>query len=124
MSHESMSYRPMVTTNEELNDEKSWSMADRLTPIGGPSSDTEYGKRSVRFSRILSPVNLADALSNYFSAEEEFHERDVLLEEHEQLTTSLAALTRHFAHVQLRLQQVVSAPTPEDREVKQANSSI
>ncbi|CAF0808345.1 unnamed protein product [Adineta ricciae] len=93
MSHESMSYRPMVTTNEELNDEK-WSMTDRLTPIGGPSSDTEYGK----------------------SADEEFNERDVLLEEHEQLTTSLAALTRHFAHVQLRLQQVVSAPTPEDRE--------
>ena len=42
-----------------------------------------------------------------------------MIEEHERLSSSLAALTRHFAHVQLRLQQVVSAPTIEDREVKQ-----
>ena len=49
--------------------------------------------------------------------EEESNEKRVLLEEHERLSASLAALTRHFAHVQLRLQQVVSAPTTEDREV-------
>ncbi|UJR31683.1 hypothetical protein I4U23_019164 [Adineta vaga] len=93
MSHESMSYRPMITTDDEANDQK-LPMTGRLTPIGGASSDTEYGK----------------------SADEELHERSLLLEEHEKLTTSLAALTRHFAHVQLRLHQVVSAPTPEDRE--------
>ena len=123
MSYESMSYRPMVTTNEELNDDK-WSMTDRLTPIGCPSSDTEYGKRSVCFTRLLSFINLLDAFLNYFSADEEFNERNVLLGDHEQLTPSLAALTRHFAHVQLRLQQVVSAPTPEDREVKEGNFFI
>ena len=48
----------------------------------------------------------------------ELNEKLALLEEHERLNASLAALTRHFAHVQLRLQQVVSAPTAEDREVQ------
>ncbi|CAF4910295.1 unnamed protein product, partial [Rotaria magnacalcarata] len=78
---------------EDSSDEK-FSMTGRLTPIGGASSDTEYGK----------------------SANEEFYEKVELLEEHERLNASLSALTRHFAHVQLRLQQVVSAPTAEDRE--------
>lgn len=40
-------------------------------------------------------------------------------EQHERLNTSLAALTRHVAHVQFRLHQVISAPTSEDREVGQ-----
>ncbi|CAF1317465.1 unnamed protein product [Rotaria sordida] len=78
---------------EDSSDEK-LPMTGRLTPIGGASSDTEYGK----------------------SANEEFNEKVALLEEHERLNASLSALTRHFAHVQLRLQQVVSAPTTEDRE--------
>ncbi|CAF3029610.1 unnamed protein product [Rotaria sp. Silwood2] len=78
---------------EDSSDER-LPMTGRLTPIGGASSDTEYGK----------------------SANEEFNEKLVLLEEHERLNASLSALTRHFAHVQLRLQQVVSAPTTEDRE--------
>jgi len=52
-----------------------------------------------------------------YSIDEELNEKNLLLAEHERLNASLAALTRHFAHVQLRLQQVVSAPTPEDREV-------
>ena len=51
------------------------------------------------------------------SVNEEVHDKLALLEEHERLNASLAALTRHFAHVQLRLQQVVCAPTTEDREV-------
>jgi hypothetical protein len=42
-----------------------------------------------------------------------------LLEERERLTASLAALTHHVAHVQFRLQQVISAPTAEDREVEE-----
>ncbi|CAF3052113.1 unnamed protein product [Rotaria socialis] len=78
---------------EDSSDDK-LPMTGRLTPIGGASSDTEYGK----------------------SANEEFYEKVELLEEHERLNASLSALTRHFAHVQLRLQQVVSAPTAEDRE--------
>lgn len=45
------------------------------------------------------------------------HETVTLREEHDRLNTSLAALTRHVAHVQFRLQQVISAPTSEDREV-------
>ncbi|CAF2070529.1 unnamed protein product [Rotaria magnacalcarata] len=69
-------------------------MTGRLTPIGGASSDTDYdGKFS-----------------------DDFSEKQGLLEDHEKLNASLSALTCHFAHVQLRLQQVISAPTPEDRE--------
>ncbi|CAF3038730.1 unnamed protein product [Rotaria socialis] len=69
-------------------------MTGRLTPIGGASSDTDY---NAEFS-------------------DEFNEKQGLLENHEKLNASLFALTCHFAHVQLRLQQVISAPTPEDRE--------
>jgi hypothetical protein len=82
---------------EDSSDEK-LPMTGRLTPIGGASSDTEYLFYSV-------------------SANEEVNEKLALLEEHERLNASLSALTRHFAHVQLRLQQVVCAPTTEDREV-------
>lgn len=78
---------------EETNDDK-LPMTGRLTPIGGASSDTELGQ----------------------SINEEVADKLALLEEHERLSASLAALTRHFAHVQLRLHQVVSAPTVEDRE--------
>jgi hypothetical protein len=56
------------------------------------------------------------------SANEATDEKFALLEEHERLNKSLAALSRHFAHVQLRLQQVVSAPTSEDREVNEQNT--
>jgi hypothetical protein len=47
------------------------------------------------------------------------NENNALLEEHERLNASLSALTHHVAHVQFRLQQVISAPTAEDREVGQ-----
>ncbi|CAF0733315.1 unnamed protein product [Adineta steineri] len=90
-----MSYRQDTITSEESNDDK-FSMTGRLTPIGGASSDTEFSRN--------------------ISVDEELCEKNMLIEEHEKLSTSLAALTRHFAHVQLRLHQVVSAPTPEDRE--------
>ena len=39
-----------------------------------------------------------------------------LEEEQEQLNSSLLALTTHFAQVQFRLKQIVSAP-PDDKEV-------
>ena len=64
-----------------------------------------------------------NASLNVLSADEELHERTILLEEHDRLTISLSALTRHFAHVQLRLQQVVSAPTSEDREVRRTRTA-
>ncbi len=54
--------------------------------------------------------------SNFFFS---VNENRALLEEREKLSASLAALTHHVAHVQFRLQQVISAPTPEDREVGQ-----
>lgn len=54
---------------------------------------------------------------------DEIDEKRILIEEHERLSSSLAALTRHFAHVQLRLQQVISAPA-EDRQVKIAITSF
>ncbi|CAF4040562.1 unnamed protein product [Rotaria sp. Silwood2] len=90
MLHGAMSHSSeQITTHD-----KNLSMNGRLTPIGGASSDTEY-----------------DTSDN-----EEFNENIPLFKEHEKLISSLAALTSHLAHVQLRLQQVISAPTPEDRE--------
>lgn len=64
-----------------------------------------------KFSLNIEPIFL------FISVNEEVHDKLALLEEHERLNSSLSALTRHFAHVQLRLQQVVCAPTAEDREV-------
>lgn len=96
---------------EDSSDDK-LPMTGRLTPIGGASSDTEFAIGYVEENNTN--------FEKYFfmdSVNEEFNDKLVLLEEHERLNASLAALTRHFAHVQLRLQQVVSAPTTEDREV-------
>lgn len=91
MLQEAVSYPSDYSKTEER-----LSMAGRLTPIGGAASDDEYFNQD----------------------HEEFSEKTALLQEHENLNASLTALTCHFAHVQLRLQQVISAPTPEDREVK------
>lgn len=100
MSIESTSY-----ANEEIP------MAGRLTPIGSASSETEFDRRFFCFTFIFK----FKSRMFFFSV----NENSALIEEHEKLVTSLAALTRHVAHVQLRLQQVVSAPTTEDREVEQ-----
>ncbi|CAF1489047.1 unnamed protein product, partial [Didymodactylos carnosus] len=79
----------------ERSDDEKLPITGRLTPVGC-SSETEYGKGVSE--------NEAEELAKL-----------QLLEEHEKLNASLSALTRHFAHVQLRLQQVVGAST-EDRE--------
>jgi len=100
---------------EETNDEK-LPMTGRLTPIGGASSDTEFGQRLTDWFLISFSIQFW-CFFFFFSHNEAANDNDALLEEHERLSASLAALTRHFAHVQLRLHQVVSAPTIEDREV-------
>ena len=71
-------------------------------------------------------VNLAErfySVQGFLSISFFFSLKDnvTLLDQHDRLNTSLAALTRHVAHVQFRLQQVLSAPTPEDREVEDEN---
>jgi hypothetical protein len=111
MLNENMSYLHEITTNEAF-DNDNFPMTGRLTPIGGTSSDTDYDTRSFSNCKISCSKNIC------FSNISSVHENMALLEEHENLNASLAALTRHVAHVQFRLQQVLSAPTSEDREVK------
>jgi hypothetical protein len=52
----------------------------------------------------------------YFSHRSESEELQRLEEEQEQLNSSLLALTTHFAQVQFRLKQIVSADN-DDKEV-------
>ena len=109
----------LLMLNEKMSNQTSMEetppTAGRLTPIGSISSDTEHSHRCIGLP-CSADTNQSPS-GAHFSANEELRERIALLEEHEKLNASLAALTRHFAHVQLRLQQVVSAPTAEDREV-------
>ena len=88
----------------------------RLPPIGGTSSENEFTRRSP-ISNFPSREHSSILLVEISSESRDVSDNLALLEEHERLNSSLAALTRHFAHVQLRLQQVVHAPTTEDREV-------
>jgi hypothetical protein len=108
MSH----HRYAITTNEGLNEER-LPITARLSPIGSASSDTEYDRRSLFRFYFFSPKIIFQFF--FFSV----NENRALIEEREKLSASLAALTHHVAHVQFRLQQVISAPTPEDREVGQ-----
>lgn len=52
----------------------------------------------------------------HFSHETHLEEMEKLEKEQEQLNSSLLALTTHFAQVQFRLKQIVSAEA-EDKEV-------
>lgn len=52
----------------------------------------------------------------HFSHETHLEEMERLEKEQEQLNSSLLALTTHFAQVQFRLKQIVSAEA-EDKEV-------
>ncbi|CAF1200939.1 unnamed protein product [Rotaria sp. Silwood1] len=89
-----MLYETKSYPSEQTIYDKKLLINDRLTPIGDTSLHTEY-----------------DTSDN-----EEFNENIPLIKKHEKLNSSLAALTSHLAHVQLRLEQVISAPTLEDRE--------
>ncbi|CAF0843460.1 unnamed protein product [Didymodactylos carnosus] len=80
----------------DRSDNEKLPLTGRLTPVGC-SSESEYGKGTLE--------NKGDELGKL-----------QLLAEHEKLSAHLSALTRHFAHVQLRLQQVVGSSL-EDREV-------
>lgn len=53
----------------------------------------------------------------HFSHETHLEEMERLEKEQEQLNSSLLALTTHFAQVQFRLKQIVSAEA-EDKEVE------
>ena len=86
--------------NEDLlfdsNDESQQMCRDRLNIHGTYSSENESGF----FNESSSRAKDVQALE----------------QEYEQLSSSLMALTSHFARVQFRLKQVVDAPT-EDKDV-------
>lgn len=58
----------------------------------------------------------------HFSHETHLEEMERLEKEQEQLNSSLLALTTHFAQVQFRLKQIVSAEA-EDKEVGRSKRS-
>ncbi|CAB4040165.1 Hypothetical predicted protein, partial [Paramuricea clavata] len=75
-------------------------IGERWPPLGAPSSE------------------LAQETSERTRSESELLKK--LEEEHEQLNSSLLALTTHFAQVQFRLKQVVGAPKSDQENLLQS----
>lgn len=93
-------------------------LSERWSPLGA-----NYDDAVTPSSELLSPESELELLSSDSQDKQEFHQHtdDVaeiarlkgLEEEQEMLTSSLMALTSHFAHVQLRVRQIVEAPANE-----------
>ncbi|KRY43489.1 RUN domain-containing protein 1 [Trichinella spiralis] len=72
--------------------------SERLVPLGASSSE------------VSSPCTVLSDIADDHYVSERFRQ---LEDEQEQLTSSLLALSCHFAQVQFRLQQICKAPTEE-----------
>ncbi|KAL9878816.1 RUN domain-containing protein 1 [Glossina fuscipes fuscipes] len=93
-------------------------LSERWSPLGANYDDAVSPS-----SELLSPESELDLLSHSDNQDKLDYENTELVtditrlktleEEQEFLTTSLMALTSHFAHVQLRVQQIVEAPSQE-----------
>ncbi|XP_058976929.1 RUN domain-containing protein 1 isoform X2 [Musca domestica] len=97
-------------------------LSERWSPLGA-----NYDDAVTPSSELLSPESELELLSQSDVSQEKqdfSHNGDdpaevarlkTLEEEQEMLTSSLMALTSHFAHVQLRVRQIVEAP-PHERD--------
>lgn len=95
-------------------------LSERWSPLGA-----NYDDAVTPSSELLSPESELELLSSDSQDKHDFLQHtddDVevsrlkgLEEEQEMLTSSLMALTSHFAHVQLRVRQIVEAP-PNERD--------
>lgn len=94
-------------------------LSERWSPLGA-----NYDDAVTPSSELLSPESELELLSSDSQDKHDFQHMDEaaemtrlkgLEEEQEMLTSSLLALTSHFAHVQLRVRQIVEAP-PDERD--------
>ncbi|XP_053948676.1 RUN domain-containing protein 1 [Anastrepha ludens] len=91
-------------------------LSERWSPLGA-----NYDDAMSPTSELLSPESELELLSSDSQDKQELLRNDSnelgrlrnMEEEQELLTTSLMALTSHFAHVQLRVRQIVEAPSHE-----------
>lgn len=93
-------------------------LSERWSPLGA-----NYDDAVTPSSELLSPESELELLSSDSQDKHDFHQHTDdaaeiarlkgLEEEQEMLTSSLMALTSHFAHVQLRVRQIVEAPANE-----------
>uniref|UniRef100_W8BD41 RUN domain-containing protein 1 n=1 Tax=Ceratitis capitata TaxID=7213 RepID=W8BD41_CERCA len=91
-------------------------LSERWSPLGA-----NYDDAMSPTSELLSPESELELLSSDSQDKQELLRNDPtelgrlrsMEEEQELLTTSLMALTSHFAHVQLRVRQIVEAPSHE-----------
>ncbi|KAI8125490.1 hypothetical protein FF38_02313 [Lucilia cuprina] len=93
-------------------------LSERWSPLGA-----NYDDAVTPSSELLSPESELELLSSDSQDKHDFHQHSDesaemlrlkgLEDEQEMLTSSLMALTSHFAHVQLRVRQIVEAPANE-----------
>ncbi|XP_067641630.1 RUN domain-containing protein 1 [Eurosta solidaginis] len=91
-------------------------LSERWSPLGANYDDAMSPN-----SELLSPASELELLSSDSQDKQELLRNDAkelvrlrsMEDEQELLTSSLMALTSHFAHVQLRVRQIVEAPSHE-----------
>uniref|UniRef100_A0A0A1X314 RUN domain-containing protein 1 n=1 Tax=Zeugodacus cucurbitae TaxID=28588 RepID=A0A0A1X314_ZEUCU len=105
-----------LLTAEHFDQMSPHPLSERWSPLGA-----NYDDAMSPTSELLSPESELELLSSDSQDKQEMLRGDnndlgrlrSMEEEQELLTTSLMALTSHFAHVQLRVRQIVEAPSHE-----------
>ncbi|KAH8420481.1 hypothetical protein KR009_010806 [Drosophila setifemur] len=116
------STEPAVSVAEELDeveqeqeqqdqqDQEQELLSERWSPLGANYDDANSASSGVDCEL---DTGLEKSETRRGSANSELSRLRSIEEEQELLTSSLLALTSHFAHVQLRVRQIVEAPTEE-----------
>ncbi|CAB4063471.1 unnamed protein product [Lepeophtheirus salmonis] len=103
---------PLISDTDE--EEDFGPPGTRLAPVGANDEDNK-GLAQEFAAEIISKINSMEKVENVtFPSEDSVQDLNLKLKEmednQEELNASLIAITSHFAKVQLRLQQVMSAP--------------
>lgn len=111
-----------VEDNLDFDDDPPHPLSERWSPLGANYDDTcglvgdilnrETDLKCVEGQHMSIVINGEESRSDS-SMTIDVHRIKSMEEEQEVLTSSLMALTSHFAHVQLRVRQIVEAPTDE-----------
>ncbi|KAH8273496.1 hypothetical protein KR018_008221, partial [Drosophila ironensis] len=105
---------PEQQENEQEHEQEQELLSERWSPLGANYDDANSASSGVDCGEL--EAGLGDGKSpetRRGSAGSEISRLRSIEEEQELLTSSLLALTSHFAHVQLRVRQIVEAPAEE-----------
>ncbi|XP_017006664.2 RUN domain-containing protein 1 [Drosophila takahashii] len=104
---------PAAVEDEEVEQQEQELLSERWSPLGANYDDANSASSGVDCELEPGLLDKSETRRESNGSSLELARLRSIEEEQELLTSSLLALTSHFAHVQLRVRQIVEAPAEE-----------